>query len=341
MGLDVKEKNLLKFLGTTFLPPVIIFPYLSRTFFPSNNLGFLGFLTLTYLLYISIFQHVLYFLKTRILFKTDLKKYGEWAVVTGGTSGIGMEFVHTFGRKGINVIVVSRSVEKMEKLKEDFESKYSVKCKYVQYDFNNTDATVLSSFKKSFNDVVKSCSSVGILINNVGLSNETPEYLHLIPESDINQMLTVNNFGTILMSRLLLPHFVERKKGALVTVSSASCTHATPLLSCYSATKGFGNQLTRSMFYEYKEFGVDCLSITPYYFVSNMFKRSRSTYLAPFPSSIVEPCLLALGHVPECYPYWGHYMMGTIAWFYWKTEEGLLGIMKKNKARAEAKMKKK
>ena len=128
-----------------------------------------------------------------------------------------------------------------------------MKCKYVQYDFNNTDATVLSSFKKSFNDVVKSCSSVGILINNVGLSNETPEYLHLIPESDINQMLTVNNFGTILMSRLLLPHFVERKKGALVTVSSASCTHATPLLSCYSATKGFGNQLTRSMFYEYKE----------------------------------------------------------------------------------------
>lgn len=168
------------------------------------------------------------------------------------------------------------------------------------------------------------------------------------------------------MSRLLLPHFVQQKKGALVTVSSASCTHATPLLSCYSATKGFGNQLTRSMFYEYKEvslrqllfliqaqiltptlqppnarrpqFGVDCLSITPYYFVSNMFKRSRATYLAPFPSSIVEPCLSSLGHVPECYPYWGHYMMGTIAWYYWNTAEGLLGIMKRNKARAEAKM---
>ncbi|GMH82031.1 hypothetical protein TL16_g09123 [Triparma laevis f. inornata] len=103
-------QNLLKFLGTTFLPPCIILPFLSRTFFPSNNLAFLGFLTLSYFFYKSLLQHVIFFVKTKILFRVDLKKYGDWAVVTGGTSGIGMEFVHTFGGKGINVIVVSRSV---------------------------------------------------------------------------------------------------------------------------------------------------------------------------------------------------------------------------------------
>ena len=154
-------------------------------------------------------------------------------------------------------------------------------------------------------------------------------------------MLNVNNNGTVLMSRLVLPSMVQRRKGAVITVSSASCTHPTALLSVYSATKGFGNQLTRSMHYEYKEFGVDCLSITPYYFVSNMFKRRKGTYLAPLPSDIVDPALLNLGHTSEAYPYWGHYSMGLIGHYYWDTANGLLGIMKRSKARAEAKTKRK
>jgi 17beta-estradiol 17-dehydrogenase / very-long-chain 3-oxoacyl-CoA reductase len=115
-------------------------------------------------------------------------------------------------------------------------------------------------------------------------------------------MLRVNNNGTIMMSRALLPHMMRRKSGAIITVSSASCTHPTPLLSCYSATKGFGNQLTRSMHYEYKEHGIDCLSIHPYYFVSNMFKRNKATYLAPFPNALIDAALPLLGYADEAYP---------------------------------------
>ena len=143
--------------------------------------------------------------------------------------------------------------------------------------------------------------------------------------------------GTIMMSRLMLDTFVSQRKGAIITISSASCTHPTPLLSCYSATKSFGNQLTRSMFYEYKEFGVDCLTITPYYFVSNMFRRGRATRMAPFPEDIIDKTLPLLGHVGEANPYSVHWLMGCIAHLYWGTGEGLLGIMKRNKARSEAK----
>jgi 17beta-estradiol 17-dehydrogenase / very-long-chain 3-oxoacyl-CoA reductase len=153
----------------------------------------------------------------------------------------------------------------------------------LAYDFNQTDKKVLSAFQGEFKSLVERVGGIGVLVNNVGMSNDDPQYLHLIDQGLIDSMLNVNNGGTMMMSRLCLPFMMKQRKGAVICVSSASCTHPTPLLSCYSATKGFGNQLTRSMFYEYKEFGIDCISITPYYFVSNMFKRRRETRMAPFP----------------------------------------------------------
>ena len=109
------------------------------------------------------------------------------------------------------------------------------------------------------------------------------------------------------------------------------------MLSVYSATKAFGNQLTRSMYYEYKEHGIDCLSITPYYFVSNMFKRRKATYLAPFPEAIIDSSMPLLGHCASAHPYWFHTLMGMAADNYYDTGTGLLTIMKRNKARALAK----
>ena len=81
--------------------------------------------------------------------------------------------------------------------------------------------SVLATFKSAFAAPLTSVSSAGILVNNVGLSNENPEYVHLIPQDEVDQMLNVNNGGTVLMSRLVLPDMVKRRKGAVITVSSA------------------------------------------------------------------------------------------------------------------------
>ena len=54
-----------------------------------------------------------------------------------------------------------------------------------------------------------------------------------------------------------------RKTGAVISITSGSTTRSSGLLSAKSAIKASGNQLTRSMYYEYKEYGIDFLSITP------------------------------------------------------------------------------
>jgi 17beta-estradiol 17-dehydrogenase / very-long-chain 3-oxoacyl-CoA reductase len=339
MGLDPKEKNLIKFLGTWVLGSAPLLYFVYTTYFTNDPIGMVGFLSLAYFIGYRFIAKPLYLKVMTTLFPKKLTNYGAWAIVTGGTSGIGEAFIHKLAGQGLNILNISRTESKLKKVAEDVKSAFpDVKTDYMVYDFGTDDSKVSSQFYDDLRAKVDTLpGGVGMLINNVGGSNDDPELLHVIPQADVEQMLKVNNAGTIMMSRAILPHMMARKSGAIICISSASCTHPTPMLSCYSATKAFGNQLTRSMHYEYKEFGIDCLSLTPYYFVSNMFRRGRATYLAPFPQAIIDAALPLLGYQAEAYPYWCHWFMGCIAAAYYSPGDGLLGIMKRNKARADAK----
>ena len=339
MGLDPKEKNLLKFLGRWVLFPTPVLYYIYTSRFAGDPMGMFGFLSLFYTVAYRMLWKPMHLKVMTTFFPKKLTDYGAWAIVTGGTAGIGEAFVHKLAGEGMNVLVVSRSERKLKGVCGDVKEAFpGVECDYMVYDFGTADASVSEKFYEDLEKKVEALpGGVGVLINNVGLSNENPELLHCIPQHDIDQMLRVNNTGTISMSRSVLPHMFSRSSGAIITVSSGSCGHPTPMLSCYSATKAFGNQLTRSMHYEYKEHGIDCLSITPYYFVSNMFKRSRATYLAPHPQKIIDAALPLLGYVSEDHPYWCHRLIGFIAASLYSPGDGLLGIMKRNKARADKK----
>ena len=188
-------QNLLKFVAKHVVPAVVALTFVHRSF-SSNPLATIGLLYVLYLLFKVVLYPVYFRLKISTWGRVDVRKYGDYAVVTGGTSGMGEAFVRTFGKAGLNVIVVSRSASKLDKLKKEFESEFpGQKCQVLAYDFGDVSDSAVSSFQKDFRALVSKVSSVGILVNNVGLSNDTPEYLHLIPEDDIKNMLNVNNNG--------------------------------------------------------------------------------------------------------------------------------------------------
>ena len=100
-----------------------------------------------------------------------------------------------------------------------FEEKYDgLKCEVIAYDFNQNDKKVLADFQGRFTKVVEKVGGIGVLVNNVGMSNDDPEYLHLIDQGLIDSMLNVNNNGTIMMSRLCLPFMMKQRKGAVICV---------------------------------------------------------------------------------------------------------------------------
>jgi hypothetical protein len=65
----------------------------------------------------------------------DLKKYGDWAVVTGCTDGIGKAYSQKLAEKGLNLILLSRSLDKLNDLSKELEERYKIKTKFLAVDF--------------------------------------------------------------------------------------------------------------------------------------------------------------------------------------------------------------
>merc|ERR1712086_95391 len=113
------------------------------------------------------------FYKTLLRPGKNLKKaYGEWAVVTGSTDGIGKAMAFEMARKGLNVVLVGRSVEKLAAVKEECSAKYpkvSVKTEVVDFaSFSVKDAQRITDMLSGI--------EVGVLVNNVGISYAFPQW---------------------------------------------------------------------------------------------------------------------------------------------------------------------
>ena len=65
----------------------------------------------------------------------NLKKYGSWAVVTGCTDGIGKAYAQRLAKQGLNVVLISRSADKLKELSDELTKKYSIQTKIISADF--------------------------------------------------------------------------------------------------------------------------------------------------------------------------------------------------------------
>lgn len=131
---------------------------------------------------------------------------------------------------------MSRSLTKLNEVADELTAKYpKVSTKVVAVDFSNFDAAAQGKVRS----VVESLE-VGTLINNVGMSYPYPTYFHELSHGDVQAMIALNVTSTTIMTHLVLPSMVQRKRGAIVCISSAaSQLPANPLLAQYAAAKAY------------------------------------------------------------------------------------------------------
>lgn len=168
------------------------------------------------------FLSVLY--KTLLRKGKNLRKYGEWAVVTGATDGIGKALAFELARKGCSVFLLSRSEDRLAIVKKELEAKYpgiSVKTQVV--DFSSFTAAQASALKESLSGL-----EVGVLVNNVGVSYDFPQWFHELTDTEVQKLLSLNVESTTWMTRAVLPGMLARKSGVVVRsaeVQSRCCAH--------------------------------------------------------------------------------------------------------------------
>lgn len=131
--------------------------------------------------------------------KNIKKKYGQWAVVTGATDGIGKAMAFEFAKKGLNVVLISRSLEKLNETSAELigrHPKAEVKVLAVDYtDFGASVRVKVASFLDGMD--------VGVLVNNVGISYPFTKFFHELEDDRVDHLMSLNVNSTTWMTRLV------------------------------------------------------------------------------------------------------------------------------------------
>lgn len=157
----------------------------------------------------------------------------------GSTSGIGKDFAEYLAGKGMSIVLISRTEDKLMEQKKELESKYDVVVKYLAYDFTDMGPAREEFYKKlhALCEVMHKDGGIGLLINNVGTVHYHPKLLMEITEEEVDAMLNCNMNSVVYMTRAVLPHMKERRNGCVVSISSGSCYAPNPFIGIYAATK--------------------------------------------------------------------------------------------------------
>ncbi|XP_043933015.1 very-long-chain 3-oxoacyl-CoA reductase-like [Protopterus annectens] len=240
----------------------------------SNTLNIVGALVFLYVCLHFLFT-VFCGIRTYLLsgfWRVDLKSYGEWAVVTGATSGIGKEYANELAKRGLNVVLISRSLTKLKQTAAEIEKQHGRKTQVIQADFTS-GSHIYKAIEAALNDL-----NIGILVNNVGmLFSEFPEYFLDAEDCEkrISDVINCNVLSVPQMTRIVLPKMVERRKGVIINLSSAAANHPVALMTMYSASKAFVDFFSRSLNAEYKSKGILVQCIMPYYVSTNLINNKE------------------------------------------------------------------
>ncbi|KAM3964015.1 very-long-chain 3-oxoacyl-CoA reductase-B-like [Aphomia sociella] len=156
-----------------------------------ENIGIIA--SVTFLLFIAycIWRVLYVFIVGPMVNRVNFKTYGKWALITGSTDGIGKEYARQLAAYGCNIVLVSRSTDRLRVTAQEIEKEFKVQTKIVQIDFTESEE-IYTKLSREIKDL-----EIGVLVNNVGVCYEYPEYFLELPDQLVSNLVKVNVVATM------------------------------------------------------------------------------------------------------------------------------------------------
>jgi hypothetical protein len=180
----------------------------------------------------------------------------ETVLVTGASSGIGLELVKCFAADGCRLILVARNQDALEKLAEELRSKNKIEAIVLPADLSLSETP-----KRIFQELSAQKVSVDILVNNAGFG-AIGAFAQLPLDRQI-EMIQVNITALTELTGLFLPGMIERRRGGILNVSSVAGFVPGPGMAIYYATKAFVLSFTEALATELEGMGVKVTALCP------------------------------------------------------------------------------
>jgi len=194
--------------------------------------------------------------------------HGKWALVTGASAGIGVALSRELASHGAKLILTARRVDRLQALAAELTAK-GTEVHIVAADLNDPAAP-----QQIYDATEGAGLPVEILINNAGLGQ-----MSAFCQSDVEQELSqvrVNCEAVVRLSRLFVPHMVERGQGWVLVVASTASFQPLPYLATYAATKVFDRFFALGLAEEVARFGVKVTALCPGPTESEFFSVARA-----------------------------------------------------------------
>lgn len=195
---------------------------------------------------------------------------GKTVLITGASSGIGRALAKHLAGLGSNLILSSRSKDKLEEVSSEIK-KVKPSCKVATVDFDISQYTKVSEFIVSVKEKLLSLqlpAQIDILVNNAGVSSRGTALATTLDTTEA--IMALNFFAPVALTREVLPDMMTRRSGAIVVISSVQGKVSIPYRSSYSASKHALQAYFDSLRAEIASSSISVTTVSPGYVRTNL-----------------------------------------------------------------------
>lgn len=181
---------------------------------------------------------------------------GDWALITGASSGIGREFALQLGAAGLNLVLVARRQPRLDDLAAALSQRHGIRVVAISVDLSHPGAISTIGSRLVAEDV-----RVRLLCNNAAFGSWGA--FENVPAPTYQEMIRVNVAAVVDLCHHFFPVLSSFPTSAIINVSSPAAFQPVPYMAVYAATKSFLHSFSQALYGEWKEHGILVQALVP------------------------------------------------------------------------------